>query len=76
MHDDETIRDDFFAFLEERDYSLSYKMPFLLSFLERMDPATGVGHALARGKWGTRLQRQARSVRMPREVCPPFATRV
>ncbi len=41
MHDDSTIRDDFLAFLEERDYSLSYKMPFLLAFLERMDPATG-----------------------------------
>ena len=42
MHDDSTIRDDFLYFLEERDYSLSYKMPFLLAFLERMDPATGV----------------------------------
>lgn len=41
VHNDETIRDDFFAFLEERDYSLSYKMPFLLSFLDHMDPATG-----------------------------------
>ena len=41
VHDDSTIRDDFLAFLEERDYSLSYKMPFLLAFLERMDPATG-----------------------------------
>lgn len=36
-HNDETVRDDFFAFLEERDYSLSYKMPFLLSFIERMN---------------------------------------
>ncbi len=36
-HNDDTIRDDFFAFLEERDYSLSYKMPFLLSFIEHMD---------------------------------------
>ena len=41
IHNDETIRDDFLAFLEERDYSLSYKMPFLLSFLDHMDPATG-----------------------------------
>lgn len=40
-HTDETIRDDFFAFLNERDYSLSYKMPFLLGFLEHMDPSTG-----------------------------------
>ena len=36
-HNDETIRKDFFDFLEERDYSLSYKMPFLLSFLKHMD---------------------------------------
>ena len=36
-HNDDTVRDDFFAFLEERDYSLSYKMPFLLSFINHMD---------------------------------------
>ena len=31
------IKQDFFDFLEERDYSLSYKMPFLLSFLKNMN---------------------------------------
>ena len=36
-HNDETVQNDFFAFLEERDYSLSYKMPFLLSFIDHMD---------------------------------------
>lgn len=36
-HNDDTVRDDFFAFLEERDYSLSYKMPFLLTFIDHMD---------------------------------------
>ena len=36
-HNDDTVRDDFFVFLEERDYSLSYKMPFLLSFIDHMD---------------------------------------
>jgi hypothetical protein len=41
VHDDTTIRDDLLAFLEERDYSLSYKMPFLLSFLDHMDRRTG-----------------------------------
>lgn len=41
VHNDETIRDDFFAFLEERDYSLSYKMVFLTSFIDCMDRATG-----------------------------------
>ena len=41
VHNDDTIRDDFFAFLEERDYSLSYKMVFLTSFIDHMDRATG-----------------------------------
>ena len=36
-HNDDTVRDDFFEFLEERDYSLSYKMPFLLAFIDHMD---------------------------------------
>lgn len=36
-HTEETIKHDFFDFLEERDYSLSYKMPFLLSFLKNMN---------------------------------------
>jgi len=36
-HNDETIREDFFEFLEERDYSLSYKMPFMLGFLKHLN---------------------------------------
>ena len=36
-HNDETMKQDFFTFLEERDYSLSYKMPFLLSFLKNLN---------------------------------------
>ena len=36
-HTEETIKQDFFDFLEERDYSLSYKMPFLLAILKNMD---------------------------------------
>lgn len=36
-HTEETIKQDFFDFLEERDYSMSYKMPFLLSFLKNMN---------------------------------------
>lgn len=36
-HTEETIKQDFFDFLEERDYSLSYKMPFLLSFMKNMN---------------------------------------
>lgn len=33
-HNDKTIKEDFFNFLEERDYSLSYKMPFMLAFVK------------------------------------------
>ena len=36
-HNDSTIKEDFFEFLEERDYSLSYKMPFLLAIVKRID---------------------------------------
>ena len=36
-HTEETIKKDFFDFLAERDYSLSYKMPFLLSFIKNMN---------------------------------------
>lgn len=37
VHDDNTIKEDFFEFLEERDYSLSYKMPFMLAFTKHID---------------------------------------
>ena len=33
-HNDNTIKQDFFDFLEERDYSLSYKMPFMLAVVK------------------------------------------
>ena len=36
-HNDNTIRDDFFEFLAERDYSLSYKMPFLLGIIKNLN---------------------------------------
>lgn len=36
-HNDNTIKQDFFDFLEERDYSLSYKMPFMLAFIKYID---------------------------------------
>ena len=41
VHDETTIKKDFFDFLAERDYSLSYKMPFMLSFLKNMSRMTG-----------------------------------
>lgn len=36
-HNNDTIKQDFFEFLEERDYSLSYKMPFLLALVKNID---------------------------------------
>ena len=36
-HNNDTIKQDFFEFLEERDYSLSYKMPFLLAFIKEIN---------------------------------------
>lgn len=36
-HNDSTIKEDFFEFLEKRDYSLSYKMPFLLAFIRSVN---------------------------------------
>lgn len=36
-HNNDTIKQDFFEFLEERDYSLSYKMPFLLAFVKNVN---------------------------------------
>ncbi|MBQ6223527.1 MAG: DEAD/DEAH box helicase [Solobacterium sp.] len=37
IHNETTIYKDFFDFLQERDYSLSYKMPFLLSLIKHMN---------------------------------------
>ena len=39
---DDTIKQEFFEFLEKRNYSLSYKMPFLLSFIKNLN---SVGNA-------------------------------
>lgn len=36
-HNDDTVKADFYSFLEERDYTLSYKMPFLLGLLRHMN---------------------------------------
>lgn len=34
---DDTIKQEFFEFLEKRNYTLSYKMPFLLSFIKNLN---------------------------------------
>ena len=41
-HNEKTLHKDFFDFLEQRDYTLSYKMPFLLSLLKN---ANSIGEA-------------------------------
>ncbi len=43
IHDDTTVKEDFMAFIRERDYSLSYKMPFLLAFIKHKN---SIGDAL------------------------------
>lgn len=72
VHDDGTIRDDFFDFLEERDYSLSYKMPFLLSFMENMDPLTGDARIddVLEGYRAFYLDRIGRGLVVDRRTCP------
>ncbi len=37
VHDDTTVYRDFFDFLHERDYTLSYKMPFMLSLIDNLN---------------------------------------
>ena len=37
VHSEETLLEDFWAFIEERTYSFSYKMIFILSLLETVD---------------------------------------
>lgn len=37
VHDDTTVYKDFFDFLAEKDYTLSYKMPFLISLLDNLN---------------------------------------
>lgn len=70
-HTEETIRQDFFDFLEERDYSLSYKMPFMLSFLKNMN---SIGDAdidsVLDGYIGFYEDRIARGLQVDRASCP------
>ena len=72
VHNDETIREDFFDFLAERDYSLSYKMPFLLSFMRAMNPVTGDARIdeVLEGYRAFYLDRIARGLPVDRRTCP------
>lgn len=70
-HTEETIKQDFFEFLEERDYSLSYKMPFLLSFLKNMN---SIGDANIENVLGDYIafyeERIKRGLQVDRPSCP------
>ena len=78
VHDDSTIRDDFFAFLEARDYSLSYKMPFMLALLSHMDTATGSARIddVLDDYISFYLDRLRRGLPVDRATCPYDETRL
>ncbi len=70
-HNDSTIKEDFFEFLEERDYSLSYKMPFFLSFIKHMN---SIGDAkiedVLEDYIGFYQDRIDRGLQVDRSTCP------
>lgn len=70
-HSDDTIKEDFFAFLEERDYSLSYKMPFMLSFMNELNT---IGDAdidnVLKGYIDFYRDRINRGLQVDRSTCP------
>ena len=70
-HNDSTIKEDFFEFLEERDYSLSYKMPFLLAVVKHID---AIGDAKIEDVLDDYIafyqDRLARGLQVDRSTCP------
>ena len=70
-HNDSTIKEDFFEFLEERDYSLSYKMPFLLAIVKHID---SIGDAKIEDVLDDYIafyqDRLARGLQVDRSTCP------
>ena len=70
-HNDSTIKEDFFEFLEERDYSLSYKMPFLLAVVKHIN---AIGDAKIEDVLDDYISfyqdRLARGLQVDRNTCP------
>lgn len=70
-HNDNTIKQDFFDFLEERDYSLSYKMPFMLAVIKYID---SIGDAKIDDVLDDYIafyqDRLRRGLQMDRSTCP------
>ena len=71
VHNDATIRQDFFDFLEERDYSLSYKMPFLLAFFDHVNSVGDAGiDEILQDYIAFYRNRIARGLPVDRPTCP------
>ena len=70
-HNDNTIKQDFFDFLAERDYSLSYKMPFMLAFIKYVD---SIGDAKIENILDDYIafyqNRLSRGLQVDRSTCP------
>ncbi len=70
-HNEDTIKEDFFAFIEERDYSLSYKMPFVLGLLNHVN---SIGDAviddILDDYIAFYMDRVDRGLRVDRATCP------
>ena len=70
-HNDNTIKQDFFDFLEERDYSLSYKMPFLLAFMNAIDSIGDAEIDQVLGNYiAFYMDRLNRNLQVDRSTCP------
>ena len=71
IHDDSTIKKDFFDFLSERDYSLSYKMPFLMAFSEEVNAIGDASIDRVLKKYSAFYQdRIQRGLPVDRKTCP------
>ncbi|WP_170829408.1 DEAD/DEAH box helicase [Acidaminobacter hydrogenoformans] len=70
-HTEETLVDDFWAFIDERTYTYSYKMYFMLSLLENVD---STGDADIQGLMERYrvyyLERHEKGLMVDRENCP------
>jgi superfamily II DNA or RNA helicase len=70
-HTEETLVEDFWAFIDERTYTFSYKMYFILSLLEKVD-STGDAdiQGLMERYRAYYLERHEKSLAVDRENCP------
>lgn len=70
-HNDSTIKRDFFEFLDERDYSLSYKMPFLIAFIKHVDSIGDAKIECVLDEYIAFYQdRLDRGLKVDRDTCP------